>query len=377
MPLRRARSRDLQQFGPSRGYIWALKNISFEVRKGEVVGIIGRNGTGKSTLLKVLSRITEPTEGRAEINGQVGSLLEVGTGFHPELTGRENVYLSGAILGMKKSEISQKFEEIVAFAEVEKFMDTPVKYYSSGMQVRLGFAVAAHLEPDILLVDEVLAVGDAAFQKKCLGKMSDVTKEGRTVLFVSHQMNSIRRLCDRCVWLEAGQVQKVDSTAKVVSAYESSLTSKGTTERLEDIHVPARFLSWQIVEPKAELSNMITTLGPIRVKMTVLVNKPVRAGHHGIALWNSDNQLMWAWAAYGLDLRPGVHEFLYSLPSLPLRPGVYSWQVSLYSEGNLLDDWHCVPDLIVATKPLSHPMDEWSGILNIPCEFDLRKAPSS
>ena len=168
--------------------IWALKDVSFEVKRGEVVGIIGRNGAGKSTLLKILSRITEPTEGRAVINGRVGSLLEVGTGFHPELTGRENIYLNGAILGMTQAEIERKFDEIVAFAEIEKFLDTPVKRYSSGMYVRLAFAVAAHLEPEILLVDEVLAVGDAAFQKKCLGKMGDVAQEGRTVLFVSHNM---------------------------------------------------------------------------------------------------------------------------------------------------------------------------------------------
>jgi lipopolysaccharide transport system ATP-binding protein len=177
--------------------IWALRDVSFKVQRGEVVGIIGRNGAGKSTLLKILSRITEPTLGVAEIRGRVGSLLEVGTGFHQELTGRENIYLNGAILGMKRHEIEHKFDEIVAFAEVEKFIDTPVKHYSSGMHLRLAFAVAAHLEPEILLVDEVLAVGDAAFQKKCLNKMEDVGQQGRTVLFVSHNMPAITRLCER------------------------------------------------------------------------------------------------------------------------------------------------------------------------------------
>jgi len=177
--------------------LWALKDVSFEVKRGEVVGIIGRNGAGKSTLLKVLSRITEPTEGRAEIHGRVGSLLEVGTGFHPELTGRENIYLNGAILGMHKVEIGRQFDAIVAFAEIQRFLDTPVKRYSSGMYVRLAFAVAAHLESEILLVDEVLAVGDASFQKKCLGKMDDVAKQGRTVLFVSHNMSAVQRLCSR------------------------------------------------------------------------------------------------------------------------------------------------------------------------------------
>lgn len=200
-------------------FVWALKDVSFEVNEGEVVGIIGRNGAGKTTLLKILSRITEPTEGHAEIRGRVGSLLEVGTGFHPELTGGENVYLNGAVLGMRKREIENRFDEIVAFAELEKFMDTPVKRYSSGMYVRLAFAVAAHLEPEILLVDEVLAVGDIAFQKKCLGKMRDVATRGRTVLFVSHNMGAIRGLCSRAVWIDSGKLVLDEDADKVVSSY--------------------------------------------------------------------------------------------------------------------------------------------------------------
>ena len=199
--------------------IWALKDVSFEVNEGEVIGIIGRNGSGKSTLLKILSRITEPTEGYAEIGGRVSSLLEVGTGFHKELTGRENIYLNGAILGMRKREIDRKFDEIVAFSEIEKFLDTPVKHYSSGMYVRLAFAVAAHLEPEILLVDEVLAVGDAAFQKKCLGKMGDLAKGGRTVLFVSHNMGAILNLCDRAILLETGKIIANAKTQMAVQHY--------------------------------------------------------------------------------------------------------------------------------------------------------------
>jgi lipopolysaccharide transport system ATP-binding protein len=202
-------------------HIWALKDISFEIPRGEVVGIIGRNGAGKSTLLKVLSRITEPTEGRAEIHGRVGSLLEVGTGFHPELTGRENVYLNGAILGMHKAEIAGKFDEIVAFAEIEAFLDTPVKHYSSGMYMRLAFAVAAHLEPEILLIDEVLAVGDVAFQKKCLGKISDVANQGRTVLFVSHNLIAVENLCPRSVLLRRGEVLEAGETRQVLGEYLS------------------------------------------------------------------------------------------------------------------------------------------------------------
>lgn len=208
---------------PNDDYIWALKDVSFEIKHGEAVGFVGRNGAGKSTLLKILSRITEPTTGRAEIYGRVGSLLEVGTGFHPELTGRENIFLNGAILGMRKAEIERKFNEIVAFSEVEKFIDTPVKRYSSGMRVRLAFSVAAHLEPEILIVDEVLAVGDAEFQKKCLGKMDDVTKQGRTVLFVSHNLAALHRLCNRGLLLDRGQVVCYDSVDSCVARYEQMM----------------------------------------------------------------------------------------------------------------------------------------------------------
>src|ERR1700736_135719 len=210
---------------------WALKDVSLEVREGEVLGLIGRNGAGKTTLLKILSRITRPTEGWAEIRGKVRSLLEVGTGFHPELTGRENTYLSGSILGMGKREIDRKFDEIVAFAEIEKFIDTPVKHYSSGMYVRLAFAVAAHLEPEILLVDEVLAVGDAAFQKKCLGKMDDVSKQGRTIIFVSHNMGAVRSLCTRAIWLEGGRALDSGDPGKVIDHY----LQKNTVTTLETV----------------------------------------------------------------------------------------------------------------------------------------------
>ena len=207
---------------------WALKDVDFEIRRGEVVGIIGRNGAGKSTLLKILSRITEPTTGRVEIRGRVASLLEVGTGFHPELTGRENIFLNGAILGMSRAEIKRKFDEIVAFAEVEKFLDTPVKRYSSGMYVRLAFAVAAHLEPEILIVDEVLAVGDAEFQKKCLGKMKDVAGGGRTVLFVSHNMGAVQQLCSKCILLARGAVRAIGAAEKILHQYSATATARSS-----------------------------------------------------------------------------------------------------------------------------------------------------
>ncbi|HEV7743990.1 MAG TPA: ABC transporter ATP-binding protein [Pyrinomonadaceae bacterium] len=223
----RAPLRSWRHSQQSRPVLWALEHVSFEIKPGEIVGIIGRNGAGKSTLLKLLSRITEPTVGKIELYGRIGSLLEVGTGFHPELTGRENIYLNGAILGMARTEITRKFDEIVAFAEVEKFIDTPVKHFSSGMYMRLAFAVAAHLEPEILLVDEVLAVGDGRFQRKCLDKMQDVGRRGRTVLFVSHSMSAITRLCPRTILLDAGQVIDDGPSTKVVTSYLSS--GLGTT----------------------------------------------------------------------------------------------------------------------------------------------------
>lgn len=223
---------------PSREEFWALKDVSFEIKQGDRVGIIGRNGAGKSTLLKILSRIVEPTSGRIDIKGRVASLLEVGTGFHPELTGRENIFLNGAILGMSKAEIQRKFDEIVDFAEVEKFLDTPVKRYSSGMYVRLAFSVAAHLEPEILIVDEVLAVGDAQFQKKCLGKMEDVGKEGRTVIFVSHNMTAVTRLCQTAILLKCGNVITYDQAKIVVSQYLQSSFSRSTEWLADNVRTP-------------------------------------------------------------------------------------------------------------------------------------------
>lgn len=217
--------------GHAPAHIWALRDVSFQVQPGETIGVIGRNGAGKSTLLKLLARITEPTEGRARIRGRVGSLLEVGTGFHPELTGRENVYLSGAILGMKKAEIDRKFDEIAAFSGVESFLDTPLKHYSSGMQMRLAFAVAAHLEPEVLLVDEVLAVGDLEFQKKCLGKMEEVTRGGRTVLFVSHNMGAVRRICTRGAWLDGGRLRLLGSAGECIDAYADSVDSAADSSK--------------------------------------------------------------------------------------------------------------------------------------------------
>lgn len=266
--------------GETSDIIWALKDVSFEVNKGEVVGIIGRNGSGKSTLLKILSRITEPTEGCIELRGRVSSLLEVGTGFHRELTGRENVYLNGSILGMKKWEIDAKFDEIVAFSEIEKFIDTPVKHYSSGMYVRLAFAVAAHLEPEILLVDEVLAVGDAVFQKKCLGKMGDIAKGGRTVLFVSHNMGAIKSLCHKAVLLNKGQCITKGDSEDIVNQY-LKLDSANNNVPLSDCQRKCPPKKVKIVD--VHIRNLRTdqkdnheTLDPIEVSIFYEVLSPIK-----------------------------------------------------------------------------------------------------
>jgi lipopolysaccharide transport system ATP-binding protein len=345
---------------------WALKDVFLAVHEGEVLGLIGRNGAGKTTLLKILSRITQPTSGWAEIRGRVGSLLEVGTGFHPELTGRENAFLSGAILGMSKREIARKFDEIVAFAELEKFIDTPVKHYSSGMYVRLAFAVAAHLEPEILLVDEVLAVGDINFQKKCLGKMGDVAKAGRTVVLVSHQLNQIRRLCQRVVWVDAGQIRQNGNTHEVVSAYESAMSRGDNGASSHARGASSRFLKWEIAGAPAEQPYVLSTLGPVTVNFTARVTKRILNGEHGVALFDLQQQLVWAHAELGLKLDPGIYVFSHSFPLLPLRPGAYQWRVSLWDHDEILDLWDSLPEMSIATQNYQHHMDIWNGVLNIP-----------
>ena len=372
-PLHLFRNGGQESGEPDADYIWALKDICLDVQQGEIVGLIGRNGAGKTTLLKILTRITKPTLGRADIDGRVGSLLEVGTGFHTELTGRENVYFYGSILGMHKSEIERKFDEIIEFAGVEKFLDTPLKHYSTGMQTRLAFAVAAHLEPEILLVDEVLAVGDLEFQKKCLGKMEKVSQGGRTVVLVSHQMNQIRRLCKKVVWLDSGHIRKVGPMAEVTGAYEAALLSRenGGRSRPDGPKVKARFLRWELVETPDGDPYVLKSLGPVKVKFVVEVNEPLRMLHNGIGIYSADNQLMWGTATNIASLEPGVFEFVYELSVLPLKPGAYRWRVSLYDEHKMLDGWDCSPDLLIDTEPSGHPYDKWAGLLNIPNQFSI------
>jgi lipopolysaccharide transport system ATP-binding protein len=351
--------------------VWALRHVSFELRCNEVVGIIGRNGSGKSTLLKILSRITEPDEGRAELYGRTASLLEVGTGFHPDLTGRENVYVNGSILGMKRREIDRKFDAIVEFSEIEKFIDTPIKRYSSGMGVRLAFAVAAHLDPEILMVDEVLAVGDLKFQRKCLDKMKEVVREGKTVLFVTHQMNAVRRLCSTCLWIDDGVVRMSGPTPEVVTAYEATSFSRAQVAAIED--GPSQFISWEIEQNNSDEPNWLETLNPFKVKFVLRVKDELTGALHGLALWNANDELMWGNSITDLDLKPGVHELVYSMPGLPLKPGSYRWHVSVWQSGKIVDEWYAVPELIIATEPQSNTTDQWTGILNIPIDFSVNQ----
>jgi lipopolysaccharide transport system ATP-binding protein len=359
--------------GPEQEEFWALRDVDLEVQEGEVLGLIGRNGAGKTTLLKILSRITRPSTGWAEIHGRVRSLLEVGTGFHGELTGRENTYLSGSILGMNKREIKRKFDEIVAFAEIEKFIDTPVKHYSSGMYVRLAFAVAAHLEPEILLVDEVLAVGDINFQKKCLGKMGDVARAGRTIVLVSHQMNQIRRLCQRVAWIDGGSVRMTGGAHDVLARYESAMFAGERSQGLQrGSNTEAQFLRWEIAEPRNEEPHTLRTMNGVTVRFAVELARPVQGAHYGIALFNAERQLMWARAEQNVTLEEGVHCFSHSFASLPLRPGAYQWQVSLWDGREMLDLWDCLPEMTIATDVQQHHMDEWNGILNLPTEFTMK-----
>jgi homopolymeric O-antigen transport system ATP-binding protein len=352
--------------------IWALRDASFEVGDGEILGIIGRNGSGKSTLLKILSRITEPSEGHVDITGRVGSLLEVGTGFHPELTGRENVFVNGAILGMRRREIAAKFNEIVAFSGVEKFIDTPVKHYSSGMQMRLAFAVAAHLQPNILLVDEVLAVGDAEFQRRCLSKMQDVSLEGRTVILVSHQMNQIRRLCRTAMWLDAGRIQCVGPVGETIRRYEYALTSGG-----DAAGAGTCFIRWELSTGGHTLTN---TDRPFAIRVHLQLRDAVVGGHYGVALLDDNDKVVAGWAFEPISLASGRHVLDARVPQLPLRPGSYHINLGLFTGGNnltggtLVEKWMATPPLTLDVQPLTHPQDAWAGILNVPATLERASA---
>lgn len=305
---------------------WALKDVDFEIKRGEVVGIIGRNGAGKSTLLKILSRITEPSEGQVTIEGRLASLLEVGTGFHPELTGRENVFLNGAILGMTRAEIRRKFDEIVAFAEVEKFLDTPVKRYSSGMYVRLAFAVAAHLEPEILVVDEVLAVGDAEFQKKCIGKMDEVAGSGRTVLFVSHNIGALLAICSSGIYLESGRVKARGSIQEVAERYHAAMPSSAQSIDPKAFSGPLKGLRFSSIQVNGRPATPIVAASSedeVEIAVVGMADKGISGFTFSLALFHEGARVL-TLHDEAKTLEAGAFEVRFFVPARFLRPGTYS-----------------------------------------------------
>lgn len=337
-----------RRFGGSRGVssaldpsspeeFWALKDVSFDVMQGEVVGIVGRNGAGKSTLLKILSRITTPTEGEVEIHGRVGSLLEVGTGFHPEMTGRENIFLNGSILGMKKVEIEQKFDDIVKFADIEKFIDTPVKRYSSGMYVRLAFAVAAHLEPEILVVDEVLAVGDAQFQKKCLGKMGEIAKEGRTVLFVSHNMEAMRKLCTRCIHIDKGKIKENGGTECIIDSYLDSSRCEISAE----FHPPQKkddliIVYKTVLERVNGVPSSSFKVGESwQIRIFFRFDKEVKSVAFGLAVQKNKFNVM-ATYSQPKTFSAGEYQVVFRNNDIFLVPSIYTLFLKVRSHGNVI-----------------------------------------
>jgi lipopolysaccharide transport system ATP-binding protein len=365
---------------------WALKNVNFDVREGEVLGIIGRNGAGKSTLLKILSRITEPSDGRATLCGRVGSLLEIGTGFHPELTGRENIFLNGAILGMSRKEITRKFDEIVAFAEIEKFLDTPVKHYSSGMYIRLAFAVAAHLESEIVIVDEVLAVGDIAFQKKCLGKMQHVAGEGRTVLFVSHNMGAIGTLCQRTIYLDNGRVRAIGPTREIIPMHLSD-AFESQSESLDRLRLPGfgqqvRFSSIKL------LGNDGTNLRfgePIRYALSVRANTRVTDVSIGSSIFDRSGACVGTLCTEEISsIGPNEElSFRIIIRNLNLAPGVYYAGFSI-GHGNFRDSLRHDLDIVIGvpffqimptpnTVANWHP--NWGSIVIFEAELEIEEKP--
>jgi lipopolysaccharide transport system ATP-binding protein len=378
--------------GGSDDKVWALRNATFEIAPGEVVGIIGRNGAGKSTLLKLLSRITQPTEGDADIYGSVGSLLEVGTGFHPELTGRENVYLNGAILGMSRTEIERKFDEIVAFADVERFIDTPVKRFSSGMQVRLAFAVAAHLEPDILLVDEVLAVGDVEFQKKCMGRMEDVSALGRTVLFVSHSMPAILRLCPRVILLDRGGVVADGPARDVIRTYLESGLGTSAAREWQRSDAPgddvAKLRSVRVLDASGQVAHEVDVRRSITIEVEYWRDRAAGAIGPGVGLTltNEDGVVLFGTSDLtdrsmrDPDRRTGLVRSICHIPAHFLAEGQVLVDVAIASMNPV--SYHCVERDVVAFHGVDRVADSgsaddldlpvnWPGVIRPKLEWDV------
>ena len=385
--LRAAAKRMLGRPAPPPNDFWALSDVDFEIERGGVVGVIGRNGAGKSTLLKILSRITSPTTGRIRIDGRVSSLLEVGTGFHPDLTGRENIYMNGAILGMNRREIARKFDEIVAFAEIDGFLDTPIKRYSSGMYVRLAFAVSAHLEPDILVLDEVLAVGDAGFQRKCLGKMSEVAGHGRTVLFVSHNLPTVLALCSRCLYLEKGRLVASGPTAEIAALYQQRLAFPLDGGRSPQ-HVAVRQRQGPIHEPPHLQPHRLRRGMPVSrqrpwiswMETAITAEQPIADAEVGVPVYSSSGERLVdarAWRCettsfpWRRDNRRGSTS---RLRNVLLNPATYTWSASWLGRSNVedIDACTCAGTLVVEPDPnAQHGAQRFPGFYLCPFTHDV------
>jgi len=386
-PFKFAKSKAKEVMGlATKEEFWALSDVNFQIEKGEVVGVIGKNGAGKSTLLKILSQITPPTTGEIRIEGRVGSLLEVGTGFHPELSGRENILLNGAILGMSKREVVKKFDAIVEFAGIQKFLDTPVKYYSSGMYVRLAFSVAAHMEPEILIVDEVLAVGDAEFQKKCLGKMEEVTnQEGRTIIFVSHNMDAIRTLCRRCILLEEGKVKMIGETDKVIREYISVNAASSSAEISDRQHVrgnrTAIIKKVAIMDEKNELKNSFAINEPLQIEAGFEVTAPDM--DYSFWILFSDSEGRHIVSSFQKDValikKPssGNHILSIAIKNLGLLPGRYSITMGIFMHTGMgveFADWveYCLAFDITSSFYDGSPFDSRLGLIDKKADWKLK-----
>ena len=355
---------------------WALNDVSFDIQQGDRVGIIGRNGAGKSTLLKILSRITEPTSGRVSIRGRVASLLEVGTGFHPDLTGRENIFLNGAILGMSKAAIKNAFDEIVAFAEVEKFLDTPVKRYSSGMYVRLAFSVAAHLEPEILIVDEVLAVGDAQFQRKCIGRMNEVSRHGKTILFVSHNLSAIQRLCNKGILLESGKVKNQGAVSIILSQYMQTVPANDQLAQIAVKPFEVKFVSWALRDASPDMPYSCYSRDECEFEFKLVAKRAVNNAVVGFAIWSSEGVLVFATSSKDsgkkyLDLQEGIHRFSFKV-RLAIKADTYQLDVSMNEDNEKqADRWLANIKLVVLPRTTTSLPQEWHGLLNEVGEFRI------
>jgi lipopolysaccharide transport system ATP-binding protein len=358
--------------------IWALNDVSIAIQQGEALGIIGRNGAGKSTLLKILSQVTAPTSGEVKVKGRIASLLEVGTGFHPELTGRENIYLNGAILGMNREETRRKFDEIVDFSGVEKFIDTPVKRYSSGMYVRLAFAVAAHLESEILIVDEVLAVGDAEFQRKCLGKMGDVAHEGRTVLFVSHNMGAVKNLCESCVWLDKGKIKTVGTSNAVISSYMSLLTADSTGEAIVPKRqgAQAQFSRIAVIGKNGLPTSMISVTSSFSIRLEYHVEQKLNNLEVSFSVFDKNfSKIFYSGKTIESSI-PGKYAAEAKIPALFLAPGPYTVTAAIHQPNiQLFDRLESVTSFSILDDSTNYKfLNRDMGAILVSLDWDIRNA---